>query len=44
MASACASFVEKLKFGMTVSGTSARGSLKCATCQANAVFWPESRP
>ena len=44
IASACASFVVRWKFGMTVSGTSARGSLKCATCQANAVFWPERRP
>ena len=34
MARACASFVLKLKLGMTVSWTRARGSLRCATCQA----------
>ena len=34
----------KLKLGMTVSWTRARGSLRCATCQAKAVFCPESRP
>jgi len=44
MPRAWASFVERWKFGMTVSWTRARGSLRCATCQANEVFCPESRP
>ena len=44
MARACASRVEKWKFGMTVSGTSARGSFRCATCHAYAVIWPDRRP
>ena len=29
---------------ITVSGTSARGSFRWATCQAKAVFCPDSRP
>ena len=44
MARACASFVVRLKLGMTVSWTRERGSLRCATCQAKDVFCPERRP
>jgi hypothetical protein len=44
MASDWASLLLKLKLGITVSATRARGSLKWATCQANDVFCPDSRP
>src|SRR6516164_8765307 len=41
IASAWASLVERWKLGITVSCTSALGSLRCDTCQAKAVFCPE---
>ena len=43
MARAWACSVEKLKLGITVPSLSARGSLKCATCHAKVVRWPERR-